>query len=317
MKHATEAVTFQNERAILFGILHLPKKPNGTGIIIISSGIKSRVAPHRLYVKMARRFASMGYHVFRVDPEGLGDSSGEIDERWTADVYGSIEIGLLMDDTISAINWLMEETGVEKIILAGLCGGAITALLTGCKDTRVQAVLSLGMPCILASTNQDPAKYITTGQLQNMGEKYLKKVFDLQSWKRFLSFQTNYKMMLKSLIKPTITKLTSSVKKPLSQPSEEVFLPKDTNLNPHFPKAFTDFISRRKILLLFSETDRLYWEFEEKFMRYYKETIKQHSNNYDIHLVKNANHIFSFSEWQDEMLDMSCRWLSYLETTEN
>jgi uncharacterized protein len=318
-QNITEAVTFPNDRgAVLFGILHPPEKiSNGTGIIIISPGIKSRVAPHRLYVKMARRFASAGYHVLRVDPEGLGDSEGEIDEQWTADVYGSIEIGLLIDDTITAINWLIETTGVEKVILAGLCGGAITALLTGCRDDRVDAVLSLGMTSILASTNLDPAKYITTGQLQSLREKYLKKILDPRSWKRFLSLQTDYRMIVKSLVQPTLTKITSAAKKPPSTTPDEVVVPEDTNLNPHFAKAFIDFTSRRRILLIFSETDRLYWEFEEKFMQYYQDSIKQHSDNYDIYIVKDANHIFSFSEWQDAMLDKSCQWLSSLRLRAN
>ncbi|MBM9605721.1 hypothetical protein [Desulfopila inferna] len=306
-----KAVTFTNDNnAKLFGILHQPaEKRKDTGIILISSGIKSRVAPHRLYLKMARQFAEMGYPTLRVDPEGLGDAEGEIEEQWIADVYCSIEIGLLINDTIAAIDWMFEECGVEKVILAGLCGGAITALLTGNRDQRVSAVLSLGMPSVLASSKIDPTKYITTGQLQTMRDGYLKKALNLDSWKRFLRFQTDYSLLLKSFFLPMLKKPKAELENSRKKEASVPVLPEDTNLNPHFAKAFLKFTSQRKLLLIFSETDRLYWEFQEKFMHYYEELANRNGHNFEIHVVKEANHVFSFGEWQKEMMEISCKWL--------
>jgi len=90
-----------------------------------------------------------------------------------------------------------------------------------------------------------------------------------------------------------------------SKTSEE----KTDNFNHLFPSALSRFASSRKILLLFSETDRLYWEFEEKYLSRYSEEFKKISDNIDIKITKDANHIYSFKEWQKEMLDDSCRWL--------
>ena len=129
-------VTFLNRKGCkLFGILHIPPQPRkDVGIIILSPGIKSRVAPHRLYVKMARRFCEMGFCVLRFDPEGIGDSEGEIEERMSADFYGSVQVGRFVGDTIDAMDWMEKEHGISRFILAGLCGGAITGLLTGALD---------------------------------------------------------------------------------------------------------------------------------------------------------------------------------------
>ena len=95
MNEVIHPVFFPNKNdRMLFGILQQPKNArHDAAVVFLSPGIKSRVGPHRLYVKMAERFTQMGFAVLRVDPEGLGDSEGEIDADHTADVYTSIQLG--------------------------------------------------------------------------------------------------------------------------------------------------------------------------------------------------------------------------------
>jgi len=305
-------ITFKNNNGFtLFGMLHTPEKiRKDIAIIILSPGIKSRVAPHRLYIKMAERFSELGFSVLRVDPAGLGDSEGEIREKFTADVYCSMELGRLIGDTISTMDWFENEVKVSRFILTGLCGGAITGLLAGAKDNRVDSVLGLGLTSILASSNLDPSRYITQGQLQNLQRKYIKKIINPVAWFRFLTFQSDYKIIYKSIILPIkkyIEKNEKKNEKSIDLQSNQI----ESNLNPHFPEAFIQMVSKRKLLLIFSEQDRLYWEFKEKFMKYYEEEIEQYRNNLEIYIVKNANHIFSFHQWQKDMLNKSCLWLIY------
>ncbi len=313
MNNAIEPITFENRNGRrLFGMLHTPAaKRSQYGLVILSPGIKSRVAPHRMYVKMAERFCAMGFVVLRVDPEGLGDSEGEIMEKWTADVYCSMELGRLVDDTVDTLDWMQQQTGCDRFILAGLCGGAITALLTADRDARVDAILSLGMTCILASSNIDPAKYLTTKQLDSIREKYLKKILNPEALLRFVTFKSDYRLLIKSLIAPLKKKPAPPPANPAPDDKDAAAAggPMNSNLNPHFPKAFEKFISQNKILLIFSEADRLYWEFEEKYLQHYGDAIKPYQANYDIQIVADANHIFSFRKWQDEMLAISSQWL--------
>lgn len=297
----------------LFGMLHTPKGPaKNIGLIILSPGIKSRVGPHRLYVKMAELFTQMGFTVLRADPEGLGDSEGEINHSVTADVYGSIELGLFVSDTIDMMDWMARETGYSSFILAGLCGGAITALLASEKDPRVKGILSLGMTCILTSANIDPAKYITVQQLNDIRESYLKKVLDPRAWFRFLSLKSDYKLLLKALMQPLHKKRnkrqTQNIVDEKDKPRTEQ--PFNTNLNPHFHRTFLNFIEDKKILLIFSGADRLYWEFEEKYLEFYKREVVPYSENFQISIVKNANHVFSFHEWQNEMFSLLQKFLT-------
>jgi pimeloyl-ACP methyl ester carboxylesterase len=295
-------VTFRNKDGfILFGILHGKEKSkiNKTAIVILSPGIKSRIAPHRLYIKMARKFENLNFPVLRFDFYGLGDSEGEIEEKYTANLYGSIQVGRYVNDTITAMDWMESEYGIKKFILVGLCGGAITGLLT--QDDRVQGLISLGIPVILDSSEALHQKYITNGELMSLRDRYIKKLFNPNAWIRFLTFQSDYMIFLKSILLPW-----TNNKSKKGQPKSNTI--KD-NTNPYFADNFFKFAGGKKMLNIFSEADRLYWEYDEKFINRYPDRIKHLSNNVETHVVKNANHIFSFKEWQNNMLQLSEDWI--------
>ena len=316
MNAEVEPVIFDSrDKVRLFGILHRPEDARkDVGIIILSPGIKSRVAPHRLYVKMAKKFCEMGFCVLRYDPHGIGDSEGEIEERMAADFYSSVQVGRFVNDTIDAMDWMEREQGISSFILAGLCGGAITGLLAGAMDQRVHSLLGLGIPVILDSASTDQTKYMTRGQLEELRGSYLKKLLDLKSWARFLSLKSDYSLICRSIL--------TAVKGKAAQTHTTQPLPRlegdgggvksnesDNNFNRYFPMALHNMLSSRKVLLIFSEADRLFWEFEEKYMAGYKNEYEKLKGNAEIYITKNANHIFSFKSWQDEMLNISCVWL--------
>jgi len=303
---------YNRNRCRLFGMLHEPEvRRHEPAILLLSPGIKSHVAPHRLYVKMANRFCALGFVVLRVDTEGLGDSEGEIVEYLVADVYGSVELGRLVNDTIDVMDWMQLNHGIGRFILSGLCGGAITGLLTGAIDKRVVSLLGLGLTCIVSGSKKDPIKYLTKGQLDSLRGKYIRKIADPASIIRLLTFRTDYRLLFKSLVQPLHQRLKryrSKTKRGPIQSKENDSAA--SNLNPHFAKAFVRFVQEKKMLLIFSGADRLYWEFEEKFMSRYHDDVAPFNSKLTIHIVKDANHIFSFSKWQDEMLNTSCAWLA-------
>lgn len=309
-------VTFPNAEGLkLFGILHINEaaRKNKTGIIILSPGIKSRVAPHRLYIKMARQFEKMNFPVLRFDFYGLGDSEGEIDAKYTADLYGSIQVGRYIDDTKSAIDWMQNELGIEKFILAGLCGGAITGLHAAYNDKRINSILSLGIPVILDSANIDRYKFISKGQLEHLRSGYIKKALNPKYWLRILLLKSDFRLLVKSLF--------LSFKKKDSEDNKKInkSLPVNEagNFNHYFPKIFNSFIENRKINLIFSGSDRLLWEFDEKFKSRYSHEIDNHKGNISLNVVKDANHIFSFTDWQIEMLEISSSWIMQVSGTDN
>lgn len=290
----------------LFGMIHAadPEAVKQERVIVLlSPGIKSRVAPHRLYVKMSEAFARMGYTVFRFDPEGIGDSEGEIHEDLMADVLGGVEFGRFVDSTLDALDWLGREMGATRFIVGGLCGGAITGLLAAAKDERITALIGLGIPCTSSAiTNKDPYRFMSRGQLEGYKQGYFKNLLSLKRWWRFVTLQSDYKMIW--------TALTSSSKKKdhgtASEPAAEV-----SDLNPLFPEAlFSVLESGRRMCLVFSEADRLYWDFDEKFLRPHHDRFARHADLCEVQVIAEANHIFSFPEWEQAMMQKVEAWLS-------
>jgi dienelactone hydrolase len=124
-------IVFGGERP-LFGIF-TPANPtraqaNRPPILIANAGCVNRSGPHRVYVKMSRRWADLGFDVLRVDLSGIGDSPV---------APGGVEnlpyppSGL--DDLFQAIRALDK----ERVIIAGLCSGGDYAFQLGALEPRI------------------------------------------------------------------------------------------------------------------------------------------------------------------------------------
>ena len=302
-----EPVVFANSDGLkLFGIVHHPSpgKLRPTPIILLSPGIKSRVAPHRLYVKLARRLAGMGFRVLRFDFSGLGDSEGLVHEATAAEFYGTVQLGRYVRDTQAAMDWMEKEYQASRFILAGLCGGAITGLLAGANDERVDSLIGLGLPVILDSDQVDPAKYLTAGELDQWREGYVSKVFDPRSWVRLLTFKSDYRVILKVLAASLKARARPGTSAAAEAPQRA------GNFNPLVPKAIEALTSARPVLLVFSEADRLYSIFQERLALPYQASLRRHQANIELCVVGNANHIFSFPEWEQGMWHHVDSWLA-------
>lgn len=310
-------VTIKNRDGLsLYGMMLFPNGSHRkmTAIILLSPGIKNHIGPHRLYVKMAERYAAEGYVVLRFDFHGLGDSEGDVEEKFVADIYGAIEQGRYVNDVLSAMDFLEKEQGIGKFVFGGLCGGAITGLIAGSGDSRVVGLIGLGIPVVNASNPANRVKNMTEGQAATLRTSYFKKILNIGAWKRFFSFQSDYRVIWRILFKkatpslvrpPVIPTAPDGSIKPIEGP-----IVNDSNLNLLFLQAFHKMIfSSRKLLLIFSDMDRLYWEYDEKFWRPNKGIYVNHMEFIDVRILKNANHIMSFPESQEEMLKWTCDWL--------
>jgi len=232
----------------------------------------------------------------------LGDSEGALPETHLRDFYNHIEVGRYVNDTIDAMDWMQKEHGCSRFILSGLCGGAITGLLTGDRDPRVAGLLGLGITPVLAARSADTSRYMTVGQLEASQKVYLKRLLNPKAWFRLLTLQADYRLigrMLAHWLRGPARKA-----RPVDPP------PETDNANPLFPPAFFKMLStRRPMLLVFGGADRLHFEYEEKFVSRHRERLSGLPRLVDVHVIESANHVLSLREWQQEMLDISNRWL--------
>jgi len=295
-------VTFQNRNGIrLFGILEMPSRPaHDLALVLLSPGVKMRVGPQGLYRRMAADALRLGLPVLRFDCYGLGDSEGVLPETLMRDVYNHIEVGRFVDDTIDAMDWMQRQHGIGRFILSGLCGGAITGLLAGEHDRRVVGLLGIGLTAVLASRAADASRYMTQGQLTGQRRMYSRRLLSPQAWYRLLTFKADYRLIGR-LIAQTFRRRT---------PPVQTTVPADDNANPRFPPAFFSMLeTKRPMLLVFGGSDRLQFEFDEKFVSRHRARLASLPPVYDVHIVPQANHVLSAIEWQREMLDVTREWL--------
>jgi len=311
MANDVDALVFKNRHEKnLFGTLHKPDggRPSGPMIVLLSPGVKMRVGPHRLYNRITEEVCKLGFSVFKFDFTGLGDSEGELDRELLAEVYNDTENGAFVEDSEDALNWLESTYGISTFILGGLCGGAITGLLLAEHDRRVKGLISLNMTTTLA-IGGDKAKFASSGELASLRKGYIRRLLNPKSWLRLLTFQSDYSTMAKSigqLFRQRQKPAASSVKREVASGE-----PPLSNANPLFPPAFFAMArEQRPMLFVFGTADRAYWDWDEKFVLNFAYELEEVDDAFEVHTVDNANHVFSFREWEQQMLSVTKTWIS-------
>ncbi|MGE3510375.1 MAG: hypothetical protein AB7N65_16005, partial [Vicinamibacterales bacterium] len=202
--------------------------------------------------------------------------------------------------------WMAETFGCQRFVTGGLCGGALTGLLEAQDDRRVVGIVGIGMPVMLDSPNVDPRQFMTRGQLHSLRARYFQKLLSPRAWLRFLSMRTDYRTLMKSMS----AMLRSGRRQGPSHASQPAAAgqPPD-NANPLFAPALFATLSRGcPILMLFSGADRLYWEFEEKFLTQHRARYEALASMVSLHVIESANHILTFESWQQEAEAHIARW---------
>jgi len=315
-----EPITFKNEKGEkLFGIVHIPEKSplreKKIGINLLNPGIKYRVAPHRLNVKLARRLCQKGYYVLRFDPCGVGDSEGELPENCLVpDIWEKIQTGHFVNDTITANNIFINNYKLDKLFLMGSCGGAITALLTSRDYQRIDALCLIDIPINLRTGKMSFADKVAEegDRMDWFFVEYLKRLSSLRSWYRFMTFQTNYRAAWKVLRNKFQKKfhLFQGDSQQLQNPRK---LWQEQNLNMLFFESFERFIENKKrILFIIAGNDPGTEIFHHYFQYGY---LRDKGGNTDsdnligIFLVENANHIYTLTEWQESLIEKVLSWI--------
>lgn len=298
----------------LLGILHTPEEPTPggrrVGINLLNPGLKCRVAPNRLYVKLARVLTERGFHVLRVDPAGIGDSEGELPEAAVADLWGEIQRGRFVPDALAMNDHFARACALDDMILMGSCGGAITALLAGVRDERVRALTLIDLPVTLSSTKTMSEDYLAiieadASYRRRLSAYYLKGLFRPSSWLRFLTLKSDYRAIAKVIA----LKLRGVAPRPGADAPQDA-APDVPNLNPLVLPAFRDFVQRGgNVLFLCAERDTDTQLFEKGF----REPNLQPGNPFEgacrVEKIREANHIYALEESQEALIGAIVSWL--------
>jgi pimeloyl-ACP methyl ester carboxylesterase len=140
MSEIQEQAYLLGPRRSLVGVYSRPaglESGRRPAVVILNAGILHRVGANRLHVVLARALAARGFPVLRFDLSGIGDSAPR------EDALPLLDAGLA--DIREALDELDSLSGAKDFILAGLCSGAVHALLAGEADPRVKGVVMLDL----------------------------------------------------------------------------------------------------------------------------------------------------------------------------
>ncbi len=311
-------VTFlNNNRERLFGIVHIPEKNVSSkkvvGINLLNPGIKYRVAPNRLNVKIARRLCQNGYHVLRFDPSGIGDSEGALpNDVMLGDIAEIIQTGCFVKDTISSNDFFIKYFGITELVAVGNCGGAVTALLTSENDPRVSRLILIDLPIQFKKATHTFADKIVAGsEISNsLFYGYIKKILSPKAWTRFLTLKTDYRALWKIMKMKSINLIhNTQPNRGISQDIDEFC--DERGLNNLLFNAFNKYAENNNRALFImagndKSTDFLQKYFIDEFL-----TFNPHmAGGIDTFLIEDANHIYTLYEWQESLINKLCNWMN-------
>jgi hypothetical protein len=256
---------------------HLP------AVILLNAGIVHRVGPQRLYVKIARSLAAMGFVVLRFDFSGIGDSRVRHDnlpfEKST------------ISETKEAMGYLEAEKGIGRFILAGLCSGADISLKTACCDPRVVGAVLLNAQGDQLDTGEALRSYFL---LSARARSFWKSaLFNPQKWWRVLTGDIDYGDLIRVLVFSLKSKVVRE-KRVVSGPS-----PYAENLRLAAGRSV-------RLLLVFSEGDT--------GLDYIRAVLGAElqrlcsSGNVAFHVISRSDHMFTPLYYQERLLTVVRDW---------
>lgn len=247
--------------------------PNGEKlptILLLNSGLLPHIGPFRLYVRMAREFAQLGFSTFRFDLSGIGDSGRHTDNRLHEERH--------MGDIQSVIDFLEEQTESKSFIVMGICTGADNAHKAMKMDKRVVGAVSI-----------DGYTYPTTRYYFNL---YGPKLVSLSSWRTL--FRIASRKIIDKL-KPKKEEVPKSLDYRWVKPTKE-----------KTEKDYLEFIDRNVSLLCIFTASWPY-NYEKQLADVFKNI--RFGENIQTSYLENAEHIFPLAEDRQLLTSRILQWL--------
>jgi pimeloyl-ACP methyl ester carboxylesterase len=191
------------EETLVFGthntLTGVLTRPDGSissypGIILLNAGLIHRIGPNRMYVKLARALAALGFPVLRFDLSGVGDSHVRVDNL----PFDRSAI----DDAQQAMNHLAQHYGMSQFIMMGHCAGAVNSFRTASQDQRVIAAVLINPE----GGDEDWEEFDRKRKLARYYENYYTKgrMTDPQRWVRLLTGRADYRSIFKNVFQNII-----------------------------------------------------------------------------------------------------------------
>jgi len=272
----------------LIGVVTESSQSAGThdrpAVILLGAGIVHRVGPNRLYVKLARALAEMGFVVLRFDFGGIGDSQ-------SADPSGPFDKNAIAD-TRDAMDWLSRTRQVNRFVLIAICSGAGFSFRTACLDSRVVGVAMINPAGHRWGTREERDRTLTRHYWRMISSPS----FRGKNWRKLLTLRFDVRTIVTAAASRLRVRAMSTNGREL--PAAEAIT-----------QGFRALLARGvRVLLVYSEGDEGL-DYYELFLR---ERLRGIDVNGSMQLkrVPGANHTFTLLSHQRALLEIVCPWMA-------
>ncbi|MDC0601595.1 hydrolase 1, exosortase A system-associated [Aliiglaciecola sp.] len=258
------AITFASDGKPLLGICHKAATNSQVGVLIVVGGPQYRVGSHRQFVQLSRALAKNNIPSLRFDYTGMGDSGGD-----------KKEFDHISDDIQQACDVAIQELGVERLVIWGLCDAASAAMIYAHTDSRICGILVLN-PWLRsdAAMGKSMIKYY-----------YLQRLLSKDFWQKLFRGNVNVASSLgdaKGFVKDSVSQ---------QEHGQETYQSK----MQHGLKQFSG-----KVCLILSGVDLTAKEFEEQTLNN-KGWRNLASSQAELHRIDLADHTFSSRSFKQEV----------------
>jgi uncharacterized protein len=157
------ALRFVCAGSSLVGVVDLPERPTGRGVLLLADSEQYRIGGHRQLTLLSRLLAKLGVPVMRFDRRGMGDSDG------APRGYDAIE-----DDIRAAMKeFSIQAPDMKETVIIGLGDAALAAALYAPLDERI---------CALVLLNPLPGRPIDAAE--PLRHHYLARLGEVAFWKQ-------------------------------------------------------------------------------------------------------------------------------------
>jgi len=235
-------------------------------------------------VSLARKLRSEGFSSCRFDFSGIGESEGCFDSDCVLQLWHQIQHGYFVEQFSTVLNQFTTGSKYDDVVLMGLCGGAISSLLTAIEHASVKSIILIGLPIEVEGAPSLATK--GTSAIPGISSRLLSR----KEWRKLFSAITEL-----SVLKESITSLVNK-----NGQDRNTGVP--ANANSTYAVLLRESIEKyirsgRKILLVYGETDTYYKQFECEIEPWLKS--KSYFDKIDLVVIRNGNHSLALPECQD------------------
>jgi uncharacterized protein len=269
-----EPLSFDCEGAKLFGVLTQPDAPARTGVLIVVGGPQYRVGSHRQFVHLARTIGAAGLPCLRFDYRGMGDSEGT--PRNFEGVDADIE---------AAVDALQRASGIDRVVLWGLCDGATAALLYAHRDARIAGIVAVN-PWAKSSVGEASVR---------LRHYYLRRLGSAQFWRKLISGDVS--------VRASASGAVESVRSVLgrSRPAIE---------NDYLTRLHDNLVNgRHPLLLILSGEDLTAREFDRWLQLDRERRTLEKQPRVEVDRIDAADHTFSNEAARRQLEDKTIDWI--------